>query len=125
MSSNSTRTSTRATTPIPVSESSSSATFDKFEMLLSLDTALELIHADRESLKRAETFAGYPGQYGHRVHDTMEEIFVLMLQALGERHIKPGFERCGGVYSYAVTSSHTPQSCRTDARIPPCRTRGD
>ncbi len=69
------------------------AQFDKFEMLLSLDTALELIHADRESLKRAETFSGYPGQYGHRVHDTVEEIFVLLLQALAERHIRPGFER--------------------------------
>lgn len=68
--------------------------FDKFETLLSLDTALELIHADRESLKRAETFSGYPGTYGHRVRDTIEEIFVLVLQALGERHIKPGFDRC-------------------------------
>lgn len=62
-------------------------------MLLSLDTALELIHADRESLKRADTFSGYPGQYGHRVRDTIEEIFILLLQALGERHIKAGFER--------------------------------
>ncbi|EKM56816.1 uncharacterized protein PHACADRAFT_118808 [Phanerochaete carnosa HHB-10118-sp] len=86
--SNSTRISTRATTPVP-----SGSSFDQFEMLLSLDIALELIHTDRESLKRCETFAGYPGQYGRRVHDTVEEIFVLFLQALGERHIKPGFER--------------------------------
>ena len=27
------------------------------------------------------------------MHDTLEEIFVLMLQALGDRHIRPGFER--------------------------------
>lgn len=72
--------------------------FDKFETLLSLDTALELIHADRESLKRAETFSGYPGTYGHRVRDTIEEIFVLVLQALGERHIKPGFDRCVAMF---------------------------
>lgn len=39
-----------------------------------------------------ETFSGYPGHYGHRVRDTIEEIFVLLLQALGERHIRPGFE---------------------------------
>ncbi|KAI0824477.1 exocyst complex component Sec10-like protein [Trametes gibbosa] len=65
---------------------------DNLDLLLSLDTALELIHADRESMKRAETFSGYPGAYGHRVRDTIEEIFVLLLQALGERHIKPGFE---------------------------------
>ncbi|KAH9847985.1 exocyst complex component Sec10-domain-containing protein [Lenzites betulinus] len=65
---------------------------DNLDLLLSLDTALELIHADRESMKRAETFSGYPGEYGHRVRDTIEEIFVLLLQALGERHIKPGFD---------------------------------
>ena len=71
--------------------------FDKLDLLLSLDIALELIHADRESLKRAETFSGYPGQYGHRVRDTIEELFVLVLQALGERHIRPGFDKCVAV----------------------------
>lgn len=90
--------STRMSTPNP--SVSNSSNFDKFDLLLSLDTALELIHADRDSLKRVETFAGYPGQCGHRVHDTIEEIFVLLLQALGERHVRPGFER----YLYLVLS---------------------
>ena len=81
--------STRTSTPLGAQTTSS---FDKLDLLLSLDVALELIHADRESLKRAETFSGYPGQYGHRVRDTIEEIFVLLLQALGERHVKPGFD---------------------------------
>ncbi|KAI0752975.1 exocyst complex component Sec10-domain-containing protein [Daedaleopsis nitida] len=77
--------STRVSTPVPPA-------LENFDLLLSLDIALELIHADRDSLKRAETFSGYPGSYGHRVRDTIEEIFVLLLQALSERHIKPGFE---------------------------------
>ncbi|KAJ7729685.1 exocyst complex component Sec10-domain-containing protein [Mycena maculata] len=64
---------------------------NKLELLLSLDVALELIHADHEALKRVETFAGYPGHYGHRVRDTIEELFILMLQALGGRHISVGF----------------------------------
>ena len=63
----------------------------QLDLLLSLDVALEIIHADRESLKRVETFAGYPGHYGHRVHDTIEEIFILMLQTVGEKHISKGF----------------------------------
>ncbi|KII91464.1 hypothetical protein PLICRDRAFT_104834 [Plicaturopsis crispa FD-325 SS-3] len=67
------------------------STSSKLELLLSLDTALELIHASREALKRVETFAGYPGHYGHRVRDTIEELFILLLQAVGERHIGPGF----------------------------------
>ncbi len=87
--------STRVSTPNP-----NAAPLDNLDLLLSLDTALELIHADRDSLKRAETFSGYPGSYGHRVRDTIEEIFVLLLQALGERHIKPGFQTCVGVHSH-------------------------
>ncbi|CCM05375.1 uncharacterized protein FIBRA_07591 [Fibroporia radiculosa] len=66
--------------------------YQQLDLLLSLDVALELIHADRESLKRAETFSDYPGQYGHRVRDTIEEIFVLLLQTLTDRHIRSGFE---------------------------------
>ncbi|KZT01591.1 uncharacterized protein LAESUDRAFT_763596 [Laetiporus sulphureus 93-53] len=84
----STSPSSRRSTPRPPKSD-----FDKLDLLLSLDIALELIHADRESLKRVETFSGYPGQYGHRVRDTIEDIFVLMLQALSDRHIRPGFER--------------------------------
>ncbi|KAF5323093.1 hypothetical protein D9611_009311 [Ephemerocybe angulata] len=63
----------------------------QLDLLLSLDVALELIHADREALKRVEIFAGYPGHYGHRVKDTIEELFILFLQALGERHVTSGF----------------------------------
>ena len=76
--------STRATSPNP-------STFDHLELLLSLDVALELIHADRDCLKRVETFQGYPGHYGHKVRETIEELFILMLQALGEQHLTPGF----------------------------------
>ena len=61
------------------------------ELLLSLDVAVEVIHADREALKRAETFANYPGHYGHRVRDTIEEVFILMLSALREKHVSKGF----------------------------------
>ena len=75
--------STRAATPVK--------SFDRLQLLVSLDTALELIHADRESLKRAETFADYPGKYGRRVREAIEEIFVLMLKVAGDKHIAPGF----------------------------------
>ncbi|CUA68353.1 Recyclin-1 [Saccharomyces cerevisiae S288c] [Rhizoctonia solani] len=68
-------------------------TFDELDLLLSLDTALELVHADREALKRCETFKEYPAPYGHRVRETIEELFILMLQAMGDRHIAPGFAK--------------------------------
>ncbi|KZT59290.1 hypothetical protein CALCODRAFT_549882 [Calocera cornea HHB12733] len=77
---------TRSTTPMPSS-------FDRLELLLSLDVALELIHAVRDSLARVQTFDSYPGDFGYRVRDTIEKLFVLLLQAMGDRHICPAFEK--------------------------------
>ncbi|EIW74027.1 hypothetical protein CONPUDRAFT_140635 [Coniophora puteana RWD-64-598 SS2] len=62
------------------------------DLLLSLDVALELIQADREALKRMETFGGYPGHYGLRVREAVEEAFVVLLGAMADRHIAPGFK---------------------------------
>ncbi|KAK4689590.1 recyclin-1, partial [Tremellales sp. Uapishka_1] len=82
---------TRSNTPNPNASSTDTKSFDRLQLLVSLDIALELIHSDRESLKRAETFANYPGKYGHKVRETLEEIFILMLKATSDRHIAPGF----------------------------------
>lgn len=81
----------------------------QLDLLLSLDVALEIIHADRESLKRVETFAGYPGHYGHRVRDTIEELFILMLQALGDQHVSRGFAKW---VHFAFLHSSLTQYCR-------------
>lgn len=62
-------------------------------LLLSLDVSLKLIAADREALKRVETFESFKGFYGSKVRDTLEEIFIHLLQTLSERHIKPAFTR--------------------------------
>lgn len=75
-----------ATTPKPTDD-----TFGRLQLLVSLDTALELIHGDREALKRTETFAKYPGKTGGKVVEAIEEIFILLLKAVGDRHIAPGF----------------------------------
>ncbi|KAI0046320.1 hypothetical protein FA95DRAFT_1583077 [Auriscalpium vulgare] len=66
--------------------------YDNLQLLLSLDITLELIHAARDSLKRVEIFVGYPGTYGQRVRETIEEIASELLGALGERHVKGGFD---------------------------------
>ncbi|KAF8074174.1 exocyst complex component Sec10-domain-containing protein [Lyophyllum atratum] len=80
------RTQTPTPAPLPA------PTENKLELLLSLDVALELIHADRDALKRVEIFAGYPGHYGGRVRDTIEEVFMLGLGGLGG-HLRGGFGR--------------------------------
>jgi recyclin-1 len=75
--------------PSPLSASPSTANLD---LLLSLDLALNLIHLSRSSLKRVESFSGYPGHYGTRVRDTVEEVFIALLWTLGERHVVRGFD---------------------------------
>lgn len=90
----------------PSTANSATPTENKLELLLSLDVALEVIHTDRESLKRVETFAGYPGHYGHRVRDTIEELFILMLQALGEGHLSTGFAQCVGGFTRSVSGAN-------------------
>jgi len=67
--------------------------FDRLQLLLSLDVALQLIQADRDCLKRVQTFAKYPGQYGKKVRDGLEEVFIVLLQTLGEKHVGPAFAR--------------------------------
>ncbi|EPQ25739.1 uncharacterized protein PFL1_06733 [Pseudozyma flocculosa PF-1] len=67
--------------------------FARLQLLLSLDTALQLIQLNRESLKRMETFARFSGAYGARVKEEMEEIAVLFFQCLGEKHVSPGFDK--------------------------------
>lgn len=83
-----------ATTPGSTAGANNASTntdFERLQLLVSLDTALELIHGDRESLKRTETFAKYPGKCGTKVVETVEELFILLLKAIGDRHIAPGF----------------------------------
>lgn len=80
--------------------------FDQFQLMLSLDTVLELIQADRESLKRVETFQAYPGQYGLKVRETIEEIFIVLLQAVGNRHVAPGFKQAIDQMSMYKPSEH-------------------
>lgn len=93
--------------PITPATGSTDQSFDRLQLLVSLDVALELIHADRDALKRTETFARYPGKCGHRVRETIEEIFILMLKAVADRHIAPGF-RMYVAYASELTQCNQP-----------------
>lgn len=67
--------------------------FDRMQLLLSLDTALQLIQSNRDCLKRVQTFVRYPGAYGQKVRDGIEEVFIILLQAMGESFICQGFSK--------------------------------
>lgn len=68
-------------------------TLTEMQLLLSLDTALQVIHVNRDCLKRIETFKKYPHPYGEKVLEAIEEVSLLLFRALGDGHIASGFEK--------------------------------
>ena len=85
--------SSKMTTDPTKSHKGSSSRFSRMQLLLSLDLALQLIQLNRESLRRMETFLKYPGSFGVRVKEEMEEIAVSFFQCLSEKHVGPGFAK--------------------------------
>jgi recyclin-1 len=61
--------------------------------LFSIEIALNLIHAAKASLERAALFVRLGGQSGEEAREQCEAIFVALLQILGTRHIKSGFDK--------------------------------
>ncbi|KAI9754209.1 MAG: hypothetical protein M4579_004806 [Chaenotheca gracillima] len=60
--------------------------------LFSIEVALNLVHAAKASLERVALFVYLGGQTGELAKEQCETIFVLLLNILGSRHIKPGFD---------------------------------
>lgn len=61
--------------------------------LFSIEVALNLVHAAKSSIERAAVFVKLGGQYGIDARKQCELIFILLLQILGNRHIKSGFDQ--------------------------------
>ncbi|CAI2192373.1 20582_t:CDS:10, partial [Funneliformis geosporum] len=68
------------------------AKLDKMQQMLSLETALQMVHVNKDSLRRVSAFVGYPDKMGFRIKETLESVFIILLQTLGPLHIKPGFD---------------------------------
>ncbi|KAF2098763.1 secretion pathway protein Sls2/Rcy1 [Rhizodiscina lignyota] len=61
--------------------------------LFSIEIALNLTHAAKSSLERAALLVKMGGQSGEEAREQCEAIFVALLQILGTRHIKTGFDK--------------------------------
>jgi recyclin-1 len=61
--------------------------------LFSIEVALNLNHSAKSSLERAARFVRLGGQSGEEAKEQCEHIFISLLQILGDRHIKPGFDK--------------------------------
>ncbi|KAK9369099.1 exocyst complex component Sec10-like protein [Lipomyces kononenkoae] len=61
--------------------------------LFSLEVALDLIQAARESIERTALFVLFEGQTGEEAKEQCQLIFSALLEFLGFHHIQNGFER--------------------------------
>jgi recyclin-1 len=61
--------------------------------LFSIEVALNLSHMAKGSLERAARFVRLGGQSGEEAKEQCENIFMSLLQILGGRHMKPGFDK--------------------------------
>lgn len=115
-------TTDRTTTPRPVEAPTTelaakaaimNSKLEGIGSLFSIEVALSLIHLAKASLERAALFARLGGQSGAEAKEQCEAIFVHLLSTLGQRHIKPGFDRAVthlSQYSAREASSHASQA---------------
>jgi recyclin-1 len=61
--------------------------------LFSIEIALTLVHSAKTSLERAAAFVQLGGQTGEEAREQCETIFVFLLETLGSRHVKSGFDK--------------------------------
>jgi recyclin-1 len=61
--------------------------------LFSIEVALSLVHSAKASLGRVAVFIQLGGQAGGEAREQCEAVFVTLLRILGNRHVKPGFDR--------------------------------
>ncbi|KAF2645696.1 hypothetical protein P280DRAFT_389406 [Massarina eburnea CBS 473.64] len=64
--------------------------------LFSIEVALNLTHTCKSSLERAARFVRLGGQSGEEAREQCENMFISLLQTLGGRHMKAGFDKAVG-----------------------------
>ena len=65
---------------------------DNIKGLFSIEVALNLVHAAKSSLERVAQFITLGGSPGSAAKQTAASIFIILLQTVGVRHVKTGFD---------------------------------
>ncbi|KIX93330.1 uncharacterized protein Z520_10973 [Fonsecaea multimorphosa CBS 102226] len=66
---------------------------ENIRSLFSIEVALNLVHAAKSSLDRAAQFIALGGEAGHSARTQCSAIFILLVQTVGIRHVKAGFDK--------------------------------
>ncbi|KAI4118969.1 MAG: hypothetical protein LQ345_001051 [Seirophora villosa] len=91
----------RSTTPLPEPPTTElaakaaimSSRLEGIRSLFSIEIALTLVHTAKAAIERAAVFYRAQSQFGEDARRQCQLIFVLLLQILGMRHIKAGFDQ--------------------------------
>jgi len=96
--------SNRSSTPAPEAPTTELAAkaaimnsrLEGIKSLFSLEVALNLTHFAKASLERAANMVRMGGKYGEEAKEQCGTIFVMLLDILGNRHIRHGFDKAVG-----------------------------
>ena len=66
---------------------------DNIKTLFSIDVALNLIQAAKTSLERAAQFIALGGPPGEMARGRCSEIYVILVDTIGNKHVKTGFDK--------------------------------
>ncbi|KAL8731783.1 MAG: hypothetical protein Q9166_003230 [cf. Caloplaca sp. 2 TL-2023] len=81
------------TTELAAKAAIMSSRLDGIRSLFSIEVALNLVHTAKSGIERAAVFYRAKSQFGEDARKQCQLIFVLLLQILGTRHIKAGFDQ--------------------------------
>lgn len=70
-----------------------SSRLDNIRGLFSIDVALNLIHAAKSSLERAAQFIALGGPPGDIARERCSEIYLILIDTIGNKHVRTGFDR--------------------------------
>jgi recyclin-1 len=92
----------RSVTPLPLEAPTTelaakvalmTSKLENIRSLFSIEVALDLVHRAKASLERTAQFTQLDGQPGQAAKRQCSAIYVTLLQILGTRHIKAGFDK--------------------------------
>ncbi|KAL8718658.1 MAG: hypothetical protein Q9225_004234 [Loekoesia sp. 1 TL-2023] len=81
------------TTELAAKAAIMSSRLEGIRSLFSIELALNLVHAAKSAIERAAVFYKTQSQFEEDARKQCQLIFVLLLQILGSRHIKAGFDQ--------------------------------
>ncbi|OAP62478.1 hypothetical protein AYL99_04683 [Fonsecaea erecta] len=98
---------------------------ENIRSLFSIEVALNLVHAAKSSLDRAAQFIALGGEAGESARTQCSAIFILLVQTVGIRHVKTGFDKAIdhlSHYSARETNTNNDGDPATTVQVAPLAT---